>query len=93
MIASDPTPAPPHTSNKAQRFLGDTLAATLGVLQAIALLLAARALLMLSLIGAFVLALIASRSESSAALYVLIAYAVLIVLPLVYLAVRERQGG
>lgn len=63
---------------------------TLGVLHAIALLLAARFLLALSLTGAFVLALIAIRAQTNPALEVLIAYAVLVVLPMVWLAVRER---
>jgi hypothetical protein len=53
--------------------------------------LSARALLLLALIGGFVLAVMAIRIGSTAALLVLIAYGVLVMLPLVFLEVRKRN--
>lgn len=52
--------------------------------------LSARALLLLSLIGAFVLSLMAIQSQTLPALEVLIAYCVFTVLPVAYLEIRRR---
>jgi hypothetical protein len=51
----------------------------------------ARALLLLALLGAFVLAVIAATHETTASLYVLIAWCVLTILPIVFLEVRRRR--
>ena len=67
--------------------------AFVGVLAAMTALLAARLLLLLSILGAFVLAVMAMRSESYAGLAVLIAYCGLAVLPLVYLDVVTHRRG
>ncbi len=53
-------------------------------------ILSARALLLLSLLGAFVLAVMAMLWQTLPALEVLIAYAMLAVLPVVYLETRRR---
>lgn len=52
--------------------------------------LSARAILLLSLIGAFALAMRAMSSQTPASLYVTIAYCVLVVLPVVGLEIRKR---
>ena len=52
--------------------------------------LSARALLLLALIGAFVLALFATLAETMMRLYVLIAYCLLVVAPIVGLEIRKR---
>jgi hypothetical protein len=52
--------------------------------------LSARALLLLTLLGAFVLAVMAMAWQTPAALEVLIAYAILAVLPVTYLEARRR---
>ncbi len=85
----DPPPAPvaaapPPASDKA----------FVGVLTAVASLLAARLLLLLSIAGAFVLGLLASRSGSYVALATLVAFCCLTVLPMTYLDVQtHRRGG
>ena len=57
-------------------------------------LLAARFLLLLSISGAFVLAVMAMRAESYAGLAVLVAYCTLTLLPLVALdVITHRRGG
>ena len=53
-------------------------------------ILSARALLLLSLLGAFVLAVMAMVWQTLPALEVLIAYAMLALLPVVYLETRRR---
>ena len=52
--------------------------------------LSARMLILLALVGAFVLALLAMPVETMVRLWVLIAYCVLVVLPLIGLEVRKR---
>lgn len=52
--------------------------------------LSARAILLLSIVGAFVLAVQAMSSQTMMALYVLCAYAIGIVLPVVVLEIRRR---
>ena len=63
------------------------------VIAASAAVLATRLLLLLSLIGGFVLALIAVQSSSWMSLAVLCAYAILIIIPLVILEVRTKWNG
>jgi hypothetical protein len=88
-LTGDPaSPAPTNKSDQAQDHL---LAQTLGVIAAIAGLTATRVLLLLAVIGAFYLATIAANTQSNPSLYVLIAYAVLIVLPLVWLDSNKRR--
>ena len=53
-------------------------------------ILSARALLLLSLVGAFVLAVMAMEWQTFPALEVLIAYAILAVIPVAYLEARRR---
>jgi hypothetical protein len=86
LSTSPPTSEP---TNDAQQAM---LSQTLGVIAAIAGLTAVRALLLLAVAGAFYLATIAASGPPSS-LYVLIAYAVLIVLPLVWLDSTRRGGG
>jgi hypothetical protein len=81
------TPAPPPPTNSA------LLAQTLGVIAGIAGLTATRLLLLLAVLGAFYLSTIAANTQSNASLFVLIAYAVLIVLPLVWLDSTKRGPG
>lgn len=54
--------------------------------------LSARALLLLSLVGSFVLAILAAMAQTTATLYVLIAFAVLVVLPVVFLEFYRRSA-
>lgn len=74
-------PQPPPDVAQTQAMLAQTL----GVIAAIAGLTAVRLLLLLAVVGAFYLATIAANNPIGAALYVLVAYCVLIVLPLVWL--------
>ena len=53
-------------------------------------ILSARALLLTSLVGAFVLAVMAMTWQTLPALEVLVAYAILAVLPVAYLETRRR---
>jgi hypothetical protein len=68
-----------------------TLDVVVGAFSALGYALSARALLLLSLIGAFVLSLMAITSQTLAALEVLIAYCCFTVIPVAYLEVRRRQ--
>ena len=52
--------------------------------------LSARALLLLALVGAFVLAVMAMATESLMRLYVLVSYCLLVVAPIVALEIRKR---
>lgn len=79
-----PNPIPPNNI---------ILAQTLGVIAGIAGLTATRVLLLLAVLGAFYLATIAANTQSNASLYVLIAFAVLIVAPLVWLDSTKRGPG
>ena len=73
-------PLPPPKSDQA----------FIGTLSAIAAVLASRLLLLLSVIGAFVLAV---RVTDTAGLYVMIAYCVFTVIPLVTLDIFTRLRG
>ena len=66
--------------------------AAIGVFQAVATILAVRLLLLLALIGGFLLAWQALQLNSPQAVAVLIAYAVLIMIPLVYLERAPKKG-
>lgn len=61
-----------------------------GILKLAGFALSARALLLLALIGAFVLAVMAASVESMMRLYVLVAYCLLVVAPIVALEIRKH---
>lgn len=85
--------APPPTAAPQSPETTDTsllLSQTLAIIAAISGLTASRLLLLLAVCGAFYLATIAAGSQANSALFVLIAYAVLIVLPLVWLDSGKR---
>jgi hypothetical protein len=78
-----PPPAPPQADR-----------AFVGVLSAVTALLAARLLLLLAIVGAFVLAFAAQRAESYVGLAILVAFCCLTLIPMVYLdVVTHRRGG
>jgi len=68
-----------------------TLDVVVAAFAALGYALSARALLLLSLIGAFVLSLMAITSQTMPALEVLIAYCCFTVIPVAYLEIRRRQ--
>ena len=78
------TAAPPREKSQTQL-------AILAVMQTLALILAVRFFLFLSLVGGFVLALLATQSQTSMGLIVMVAYCVLIVLPMVWLETRVKR--
>lgn len=63
------------------------------VIAASAAILATRVILLLALIGAFILAVIAEADRSFISVSVLIAYSVLVVIPLIVLEARTKWGG
>lgn len=69
-----------------------TLATVVGVFAALGYALSARALLLLALVGGFVLSVMAMNAQTQATLFVLVAYALLIVLPIVALEIRRRSA-
>lgn len=79
-----PTPAIPSRSTR----LRDS--AIFGTLQAIGIVLSVRVILLLAVMGGLGLALIAMQKQTDATLYVLIAYAILILAPIV--ALDWRRG-
>ena len=83
---ANPTTEPTHSSTELDR-----LALATTVLKAAGLALSARALLLLSLVGAFVLAMQAMSSQTIMALEVLGAYGVFTVLPVTYLETRRGR--
>ena len=68
-----------------------TLDVVVSAFAALGYALSARALLLLSLIGAFVLSLMAITSQTLPALEVLVAYCCFTVIPVAYLEIRRRQ--
>jgi hypothetical protein len=62
------------------------------VFKALGLALSARALLLLSLLGAFILAVMAMEAQSLASLEVLIIYGIFTVLPVAYLEIKRRAA-
>jgi len=80
--------APAQTADPAPR---GTDAAYIGALTAIASILAVRLLLLLAILGGFVIAVMALRDGGNQAAGVLVAYAVLILIPLVWLESRPRK--
>ena len=88
-------PPPPPAAQPIPVHNAAVSAAMLGAMRAIALILATRLLLLLSLGGAFWLGCVAMNKESYMALGILIAYASLTVLPLTALAwpTKPQSGG
>jgi len=78
-------PAPPVTPPRDRAFIG--------VLTALTHLLAARFLLLLAVVGAFILAVMAMPNGGYPGLAILIAYCSLTVLPLVYLDIETHRRG
>ena len=83
-VGPEPRPTPPPVT--ASR----TDSAALGAFVAIGMVLAARWLLMLSVVGAFVLAIRAMENPTFPSLSVLCSFCVLTVLPLTYLDLKTR---
>ena len=84
LSASAPAPTTPTPQPS-------TLDVIVSAFAALGYALSARALLLLSLIGAFVLSLMAITSQTLPALEVLIAYCCFTVIPVAYLEIRRRQ--
>lgn len=74
----------------AQTFVGARLASAQGLLHAVAALLAVRLLLLLALVGGFVLTVMALHEGTYQADGLVVAYAVLFILPLVWLERNPR---
>lgn len=70
----------------------DTMDVMLAAFQALAFAVSARALLMLSIVGAFVLAVLAMEAPDGMRLGILIAYAILVVVPMCFLEFRRREA-
>lgn len=85
-----PTPEPPPPPQPSEPRAVDLV---LSAFAAIGYALSARAILLLAIVGAFVLACMAMGSQTMASLYVLIAYALLAVIPVVALELRRRKDG
>ena len=88
------TPKPPPTPHPEPPSRHETqlLEVLLTSFAALGYALSARSLLLLSMIGAFVLAIFAAMAQTMATLEVLIAYSLLVVLPVVFLEFRRREG-
>ena len=80
-----PAPVPFKENTKAQLAL-------LAMLQAIALILAIRFFLFLTLVGGFTLALLAMSAQTTMSVVVLVSYALLVLLPVVYLETKNKRG-
>ena len=68
-----------------------TFDVTLAAFQALGYAVSARALLLLAIVGAFVLAVMAMNDTSATHLWVLVAYSVLVVIPMTVLEYGRRQ--
>lgn len=66
--------------------------AILAVLQSAALILAIRFFLLLTLIGGFVISLLAINTHETTAIVVLVIYCLLVLLPVVYLETKNKRG-
>lgn len=86
MAIATALPPPPPAATPAPAINSAVLAAMLGSMRAIALILAVRLLLLLSLVGAFWLGCVAMNRGTWMALGILIAFAAFTVLPLTALA-------
>jgi len=81
-LAPQTVPTPPQSS---------TLDVVVAAFAGLGYALSARALLLLALIGAFVLSVMATTTQTLSSLYVLIAYCLFTVIPVAYLEIRRRQ--
>lgn len=92
------TPEAPHSAPQGAAYAPpaprgpDTLDVVLAAFTALGYALSARALLLLSIIGAFVLAVMAITADRIIPLVTLVAYALLIVIPLCILEYRRRES-
>lgn len=68
------------------------LAVIVAAFSALGFALSARALMLLAVIGAFVLACMAMQTKGSTGLWVLVAFAVLVVFPLTWLEIRKGKS-
>ena len=89
-MLTPPTP-PTYSPEVPPRAEPSKLDLTLAVLKAGGFALSARALLLLSLIGAFVLALQAMASQSLASMEILAIYGAFTILPVAYLETRRGR--
>ena len=84
------TPSEP-TDPQPEPYRADTLEMMATAFGALGMALSARAILLLSVVGAFILAVLAMMSPTTVKLGVLAVYAVLVVIPCVVLEIRKRQ--
>ena len=82
MTISPPAPIPNSSTSSHEQVLT--------AFKALGFALSARALLLIALIGAFILAVMAMWSQTLPALEVLAAYGIFVMLPAVWLEVRRR---
>jgi hypothetical protein len=87
LIEEETAPAPAMRHDDLER-----ISRTVEAFRALGWALSARALLLLALIGAFVLATLASLHESQATLEVLVAWCLLTIGPITFLEVRRRTN-
>src|ERR1700743_629562 len=89
-VPPTPKPTPPRIEPPAEDHRLAVYSAIASVIAASAAVLATRVILLLGLVGAFVLAVIASESASWLTVAVLVAYAILVLIPLVLLETRTN---
>lgn len=90
-IAHLPQAGPVHQSAPAPD-KSEAMKALLAMLQAIALILSIRFFLFLSLVGGFVLALLAMSAQTTMSVVVLVSYCLLVLAPVVYLESKNKRG-
>lgn len=88
-----PPPPSPEAEPPVRHVDATAFEVILAAFTALGYALSARSILLLSLIGAFVLGLLAALAQTTATLYVLIAFAVLVVLPITCLEFFRRSAG
>lgn len=89
-LVTDTTPKEPSTNAVVVQRVGIP-EAMLSVLGAVAFVLSARLLLLLALLGAFVLGLLAMTSQTYVSVGILVAWALLVIFPLVWLEGRTKR--
>ena len=96
-VPGKPRPRPILQENQSQPPTASTQVSSapdlVSAFKALGYILSARALLLLALIGAFVLAVMATLYQTLPSLEVLIAYAMFTVIPVAYLETRRRPTG
>jgi hypothetical protein len=86
-----PRPQPKTETTAPTSSASSTLDVVVTAFTGLGYALSARALLLLALIGAFVLAVMAMQSQTLAALETLVAYSFFTVIPVAYLEIRRRS--